>query len=111
MSKTFNKTGADHSVREDIEAALNAGILTEIQASRFLALVADRNTAAGDEPFTVFRGTNEIFIIAGFGPGLLAGIFDVWRPSGIVVTRHGTDVSMMPGTWMRRRDQLRRPFA
>lgn len=65
MSKTQDKTGADHAVRKDVEAALNAGILTEVQASRFLALVADRNTAAGDEPFTVFRGMNEIFIIAG----------------------------------------------
>ena len=58
-------THADQSVRKDVEAALNAGILTELQASRFLALVADRNTEAGDEPFTVFRGMNEIFIIAG----------------------------------------------
>ena len=65
MSKTLDNTGADHAVRKDVEAALNAGILTELQASRFLALVADRNAAAGDEPFTVFRGMNEIFIIAG----------------------------------------------
>ncbi|MDE0522918.1 MAG: hypothetical protein OXH79_13285 [Boseongicola sp.] len=65
MSKTFDESGADHAVRKDVEAALSAGILTEVQASRFLALVADRNAAAGDEPFTVFRGMNEIFIIAG----------------------------------------------
>ena len=65
MNKTFEESGADHAVRKDVEAALNAGILTELQASRFLALVADRNAAAGDEPFAVFRGMNEIFIVAG----------------------------------------------
>ena len=58
-------THVDESVRRDVEAAMNAGILTELQASRFLALVADRNAAAGDEPFSVFRGMNEVFIIAG----------------------------------------------
>ena len=58
-------TDVDQPVRRDVEAALNAGILTDLQASRFLALVADRNAATGDEPFTVFRGMNEIFIIAG----------------------------------------------
>ena len=64
ISETNEMADVDHAVRKEVEAALNAGILTEFQASRFLALVADRNAAAGDEPFTVFRGINEEFIVA-----------------------------------------------
>ena len=74
------------ALRKDVEAAMNAGILTELQASRFLALVADRNAAAGDEPFTVFRGMNEIFIIAGLtilSVGWIAGVGVLSGDSGI----------------------------
>ena len=89
MSKTLDESDADHAVRKDVEAALNAGILTELQASRFLALVADRNAAAGDEPFTVFRGMNEIFIIAGLtilAVGWSAGVSALAAGSDLQVT-------------------------
>ena len=86
MSEKFEETDLCHAVRNDVEAALNAGILTEIQASRFLSLVADRNAAAGDEPFTVFRGMNEIFIIAGLA------ILSLGWTAGVSALATGSDL-------------------
>lgn len=54
----------------DIRAAVAAGVLNERQAASLTALAHSRrgareNLAAGDEPFELFRGFNEIFIITG----------------------------------------------
>ena len=55
---------------DDIRAAVGAGVLTERQAASLTALAHSRrgsreNLAPGDEPFELFKGMNEIFIIVG----------------------------------------------
>ena len=54
----------------DLRAAIAAGILTEAQAAALTALAQSRRgareaAAPGDEPFELFRGFNEIFIVVG----------------------------------------------
>ncbi len=54
----------------DLRAAISAGILTEMQAARLTGLADSRRGAreglsAHDEPFELFRGFNEIFIVVG----------------------------------------------
>ncbi|SHF50741.1 hypothetical protein SAMN05444149_104227 [Pseudosulfitobacter pseudonitzschiae] len=56
--------------RNDLRAAVGAGLLTEAQAASLLALAQSRRGAreslpAGDEPFELFKGFNEIFIVIG----------------------------------------------
>lgn len=55
---------------DDIRASVAAGILNEKQAAALTALAHSRKgaregLAPGDEPFELFRGFNEIFIITG----------------------------------------------
>lgn len=55
---------------EDIRAAVASGLLNERQAVGLTALAdarrgARENLSAGDEPFELFRGFNEIFIMVG----------------------------------------------
>lgn len=55
---------------DDIRAAVAAGILSERQGARLTALAHSRRGAredlsVGDEPFELFRGFNEIFIMVG----------------------------------------------
>lgn len=56
--------------QEDIRAAVGSGLLSEAQAASLLALAHSRrgareNLAPGDEPFELFKGFNEIFIVIG----------------------------------------------
>ncbi|UYV37301.1 hypothetical protein N4R57_20515 [Rhodobacteraceae bacterium D3-12] len=56
--------------RDDLRAAVSAGILTEAQAASLTGLAHSRtgareNLAPGDEPFELFKGFNEIFIVIG----------------------------------------------
>ncbi len=56
--------------RDDLKAAISAGIVTERQAAHLASLADSRrgareNLAAGDEPFELFKGFNEIFIVVG----------------------------------------------
>lgn len=56
--------------RDDLRAAVAAGVLSEAQAARLIGLADSRrgareNLAPGDEPFELFRGFNEIFIVVG----------------------------------------------
>lgn len=56
--------------KDDVRAAVGAGILTEAQAASLTALAHSRRGARedldpGDEPFELFRGFNEIFIVVG----------------------------------------------
>ncbi len=56
--------------KDDLRASVGAGILTEKQAASLTALAHSRtgareNLAIGDEPFELFRGFNEIFIMVG----------------------------------------------
>lgn len=58
--------------RDDLRAAVAAGIVTEAQAASLSSLAHSRNgarenLAPGDEPFELFKGFNEIFIVIGFG--------------------------------------------
>ncbi|MCO4847702.1 MAG: hypothetical protein KC448_06985 [Yoonia sp.] len=56
--------------RDDLRAAVGAGIVSEAQAAS-LASLADRRRGArtdlaeGDEPFELFKGFNEVFIVVG----------------------------------------------
>ena len=57
-------------VRDDLRAAVGAGIVTEAQAASLASLADSRrgartDLAVGDEPFELFKGFNEIFIIIG----------------------------------------------
>ncbi|WP_298840867.1 hypothetical protein [uncultured Roseobacter sp.] len=56
--------------KDDLRASVGAGILTEAQAASLKALADSRrgareNLEPGDEPFELFRGFNEIFIVVG----------------------------------------------
>ncbi|WP_299672478.1 hypothetical protein [uncultured Roseobacter sp.] len=56
--------------RDDLRASVSAGIVTEAQAAALVSLAHSRsgareNLAPGDEPFELFRGFNEIFIVVG----------------------------------------------
>ncbi|MBE1295535.1 hypothetical protein [Phycobacter azelaicus] len=56
--------------RNDLRAAVGSGLLTEAQAASLLALAQSRkgareDLAEGDEPFELFKGFNEIFIVIG----------------------------------------------
>ncbi|WP_172297820.1 hypothetical protein [Pseudoruegeria sp. HB172150] len=79
---------------DDIRAAVGAGILSERQAAQLTALSDSRRGAredlsAGDEPFELFRGFNEIFIMVGLGI-LSAGYVAVvgWYVAGRIETWH-----------------------
>ncbi|MEO0917691.1 MAG: hypothetical protein AAFY31_12030 [Pseudomonadota bacterium] len=55
---------------DDIRAAVGSGLLTEKQAASLTALAHSRQGARegldpGDEPFELFRGFNEVFIMVG----------------------------------------------
>ncbi|WP_027256965.1 hypothetical protein [Leisingera aquimarina] len=56
--------------QNDLRAAVGSGLLSEAQAASLLALAHSRrgareNLAPGDEPFELFKGFNEIFIVIG----------------------------------------------
>ena len=56
--------------RDDLRAAVGAGIVTEGQAASLTSLADSRrgartDLAVGDEPFELFKGFNEIFIVVG----------------------------------------------
>lgn len=56
--------------RDDLRASVSAGIVSEAQAAALMSLAHSRtgareNLAPGDEPFELFRGFNEIFIVVG----------------------------------------------
>lgn len=56
--------------RDDLRAAVSVGTITEAQAASILSLAdarrgARQNIAGLDEPFELFKGFNEIFIVVG----------------------------------------------
>ncbi|MFV0492338.1 MAG: hypothetical protein ACK5M4_11015 [Pseudorhodobacter sp.] len=64
--------------KEDLRAAVGQGIVTAEQAASLIALASNRRNAVesaapGEEPFTLFRGFNEIFIVVG-----LTILFSAW---------------------------------
>ena len=55
---------------DDLRAAVGAGIVTEAQAASLASLADSRrgartDLAGGDEPFELFKGFNEVFIVVG----------------------------------------------
>lgn len=56
--------------RDDLRAAVGAGIVTEAQAASLASLADSRrgartDLAVSDEPFELFKGFNEVFIVVG----------------------------------------------
>lgn len=56
--------------RDDLKAAVSSGLLSEKQAAGLISFADSRrgareNLAIGDEPFELFKGFNEIFIVVG----------------------------------------------
>lgn len=79
--------------RDDLRAAVAAGIMSEAQAANLAALADSRrgareNLAPGDEPFELFKGFNEIFIVVGLGI-LAAGWIAI---AAATVTEQITDI-------------------
>ena len=80
--------------RDDLRAAVGAGILTEAQAAAVMVLTDSRrgareNLNAGDEPFELFRGFNEIFIVIGLailGTGWV-GVLSIYLASRVTDVR------------------------
>lgn len=78
----------------DLRAAVQAGYLTEIQASQVQALAAQRlagRPAPDDEPFEMFRGFSEIFISVGLAI-LMTGLLGVSALMGSPLTVAGVCV-------------------
>lgn len=81
--------------RDDIRAAVGAGKISEAQAASILALADSRrgareNIEGLDEPFELFRGFNEIFIIVG-----LSILYLGWMTiTGIGVFSAGEDIGI-----------------
>ena len=58
--------------KDDLRAAVQSGLITEAQAVNLTALAQSRagsrqGLSPGDEPFELFKGFNEIFIVVGLG--------------------------------------------
>jgi hypothetical protein len=77
---------------EDLKAAVQRGILTEAQSAQLISLAAARQTAREgvEEPFVLFKGFNEIFVVVGLvilftgwvGVATLMGL-DMDAPAGL----------------------------
>jgi len=73
--------------RDDIRAAVGAGMMNEAQAASLIALAQTRSgvrqhMSGQDEPFELFRGFNEVFIIVG-----LVILFGGWLGlTGVTIT-------------------------
>lgn len=80
---------------EDLRAAVQRGIVTEAQSAQLIALASARQTAkesvaAVEEPFVLFKGFNEIFVVVGLtilfigwaGVATLMGL-DLDAPAGL----------------------------
>ncbi len=76
--------------RDDLKAAVGSGLLNEKQAAGLISLADSRrgareNLNPGDEPFELFKGFNEIFIVI----GLLILSFGWW---GVVALALGDEI-------------------
>lgn len=84
---------------DDIRAAVASGLLTEAQAASLTALADSRRGAReglqpGDEPFELFRGFNEIFVMvglvilatgwAGVVGWMVADRLETWRSTAVM---------------------------
>ena len=85
---------------DDLRAAVAAGMLTEAQAASLKSLSdsrrgARKNLALGDEPFELFKGFNEIFIVVGLIILALGcyGIAVLWMTANIWLGPGGLDIT------------------
>jgi hypothetical protein len=80
---------------DDLRAAVAQGLMTEEQSAQLIGLSDARRAArssigAIEEPFVLFKGFNEIFVVIGLvilfsgwsGVALLLGL-DMWQPNGL----------------------------
>lgn len=102
VSRHDNSDGPPMIEQQDIRAAVQRGLITEAQAAGLWALAdariqAREQVAPGEEPFVLFKGFNEIFIVIGLtilftGWSIMAAAFgaDIFSP-------HGADTVLIAG--------------
>jgi hypothetical protein len=78
---------------DDLKAAVGSGLLNEQQAADLISLADSRrgareNLHPGDEPFELFKGFNEIFIVI----GLLIVAAGWWGVAGLILGGQMTDL-------------------
>ncbi|MEM9575634.1 MAG: hypothetical protein AAF999_01330 [Pseudomonadota bacterium] len=90
--------------RDDLRASVSAGIVTEAQAAALLSLAQSRsgareNLSPDDEPFELFKGFNEIFIVVGLSILTLGwiGIITFWVESDPLEIRNTLGLSGLAG--------------
>ena len=92
---------------EDLKAAVQRGILTEAQSAQLISLSAARQTAKDgvEEPFVLFKGFNEIFVVVGLvilftgwvGVATLMGL-NMEAPAGVTtVLLSGATIAALAG--------------
>lgn len=106
---------------DDIRAAVGSGLLTEAQAASLTALAHSRRGAReglnpGDEPFELFRGFNEVFIMIGLvilGAGWMGvvgwtiyGQLETWRSSAITYSAITAALIWLLGEYFIRRRRM-----
>ncbi len=79
--------------RDDLKAAVSSGLISERQAADLISLSDSRrgareNLASGDEPFELFKGFNEIFIVI----GLLILSIGWWTVAGVAIADNMSDI-------------------
>ncbi len=86
--------------KDDLRAAVGSGLLSEAQAASLSALADSRrgareNLSENDEPFELFRGFNEVFIIV----GLLILTFGWVTTMGVSIAVNPTNPQSQVLTW------------
>lgn len=104
--------------RNDLRAAVAAGRITEAQAASVLALAESRHGArqsleGRDEPFELFKGFNEIFIVVGLSILFLGwvGITGLSSMSAVMISQSATlyaAIALAVLTWLARYFTLKR---
>lgn len=90
---------------EDLKAAVTRGIVSEAQVAQLIALAAARRAAKDritptEEPFVLFKGFNEIFVVVGLvilftgwvGVAILLGLDLAGAPGGATVLLSGVTI-------------------
>lgn len=100
---------------DDIRAAVAAGVINEIQASKLITMAQSRqgvrNFLSGeDEPFEFFRGFSEIFVTVGLGllfSGLLAITWLIG--GGVIVPIVGVILTALFATYFTKKRRMSLP--
>lgn len=94
--------------RDDLRAAVSSGLLNEKQAADLISLADSRrgareNLAPGDEPFELFKGFNEIFIVIGLiilSIGWTGVVSLVLGDQIVDLTRYALTVALLGGVML-----------